>query len=280
MKLRTLCAVAVLGGAMTVVRADPVVMGAAQMDAVTAAGANVYAIAQANATGRNVFTETSTNVFTLNRLPYLTGYGARSQAAVLAVATGPFAYIVASAKAGIINEQPDLTGYGAGGEAVALATATGSSAFAAASAGVVNMNGQTYLTGSAATGHATGLAIITAPIALNTTLGIAIIINGQPHWLPSNAAAGETIWSQPVMRPDASAPAVSVTSTEVLGGQLVNYTLTTGDQNGNTPVGDSTTMSLSFSKPPRSRIPPVFVIDVSGAIPVMVNALLVKPVAM
>ena len=109
-----------------------------------------------------------------------------------------------------------------------------------------------------------GLAIATAPIALSTTSGMAITINGQPYWLPRGAAPGETIWSPPAMRPGASAPAVSVTSTEVSGEQLVTYTLTTGDQNGNTPTGDSATMSLSFSKPPRSRIPPVFVIGISG----------------
>ncbi len=277
--LRTLCAVAVLGGAMTAAKAGPVVLGPAQMDAVTA-GANTYALAVANATGRYAFTETSTKVVALNGLPYLTGYGAGGQAAALAFATGPSAHTEASARAGILNGQSDLTGYGAGGETVALAAATGPSAFAAVSAGVVNVNGQTYLTGYAAAGHATGLAIVTAPIALNTTSGMAITVNGQPYWLPRGAAPGETVWSPPAMRPGASVPAVSVTSAEVSGGQLVTYTLTTGDQNGNTPAGDNTTMSLSFSKPSRSRIPPVFVIGVSGAIPVMTNIVPVKPVAM
>ncbi|HUW28482.1 MAG TPA: hypothetical protein VMV97_07720 [Sulfuriferula sp.] len=279
MMLRTLCAVAILGSAMTMAWADPVVLGPVQMDAVTAAGANSYAIAQANATGRNASTETFSNVVALNGLSNLMGYGEGGQAAALAVATDPSAYTGVSAKAGIINGQPDLTGYGAGGEAVALATATGPSAFAAASAGVVNINGQTYLTGYAAGGAATRLAIVTAPIALSTT-GRAITINGQPYWFPRGAAPGETVWSPPAMRPGASLPAVSVTSTEVSGKQLVTYTLATGDQNGNTPTGNSATMSLSFSKPPRSRIPPVFVIGISGAIPVTTNVLLVNQVVM
>lgn len=280
MMLRALCAVAILGGAMTVVRADPVVLGPVQMDAVTAS-ANINALALANATGQNAFTETFSNAVTLNGLPYLTSYGGGGQAAAMAAAIGPSAYTEASAKADMMNGQPDLTGYGAGGEVVALATATGPSAFVAVSARADTINGQAYLTGYAAGGSAAGLAITTAPIALSTTSGMAITINGRPYWLPGAAAAGETVWSLPATRPSASgAPAVSVTSTEVPGGQHVAYTLTTGDQNGNTPTGDNATMSLSFSKPPRSRIPPVFVIGISGAIPVMINTLLVKPVAM
>ena len=100
MMLRTLCAVAVLGGVMTVAWADPVVLGPVQMDAVTAAGANTYAIAQANATGQNAFTETFSNAVALNGLlPNLTSYGGGSQAAAMAAATGPSAYIEVSAKA-------------------------------------------------------------------------------------------------------------------------------------------------------------------------------------
>ena len=65
MKLRTLCAVAVLDGVTSLVRADPVVLDSAQMDAVTAGDGNPYAIADANADaiGRYAFTGTFSNDF-------------------------------------------------------------------------------------------------------------------------------------------------------------------------------------------------------------------------
>jgi hypothetical protein len=168
----------------------------------------------------------------------------------MAVAIGPSAYIEASAK----------TGYGAAGEATALAVGTGTSAFAAISAGVVNINGQDYLTGYLAGGTAAGQAIATAPIALNTTSGMA--------------------WSPPAVRTGAIAPEVLMASTEVPGGQFVTYTLTTVDPSDNATTGDKARMSLSFFKPPRSRIPPVIPIDISGVLPVMSNALRAIPVAM
>lgn len=252
--LRILCSVVVLGGVITVARADPVDLGPVQMDAVTAAGADAYnahAVAQANATGEDAFTGTFSNAVALNGLlPKLPGYGGGSQAAAVAAAAGPSAYIEASARAN----------YGAAGEATALAAATGTSAFAAISAGVVNINGQDYLTGSLAGGDPSSVKAITSiPIALSTS-GIA--------------------WSPPEVRPATSAPAWSVASTGVPGGQLVTYTLTTGDQSGNTPTGDSATLSLSFFKPPRSRIPPFIPIGISGVIPVTSTALRAIPVAM
>jgi len=251
MMLRTLCAVVVLDAVTTVAWADPVDLGPVQMDAVTAAGAdayNAYADAQTDATGENAFTGTFANAIALNgRLSLLPGYGGGSQAAAIAAGAGPSAYIQASAKAD----------YGAAGKAVALAVATGPSAFAAISAGVANINGQDYLTGSLA-GSAAKMSA-TAPIALSTTSGV---------------------WSPPAMKSGASGPAVSVASTEASGGQLVTYTLITGDQDGNTPAGDKATISLSFFKPPHSLIPPLLPIDISGVIPVMSNTLLAKPVAM
>lgn len=251
---------AVLGIAMSVASADPVLLGPAQMDAVTA-GANTYADAQANAIGQKTFTETSTNVFILDGLANyglsnLMGYGAGGQAAVLAVASGPSAHAEAFARAGILNEQPDLTGLGAGGEAIALAAATGPSHFAAASAGAFSVNGQTYLAGLAAGSAAPGLAIATAPIALRTT--------------------NETVWSPTALSPDASGAAVSVTSTEESGRELVTYTLSAGGQNSDAPSVDSAT--LSFSKPPLTRIPPIILVVISGVIPVRMNDLPVKPV--
>jgi hypothetical protein len=97
-------------------------------------------------------------------------------------------------------------------------------------------------------------AISSVPLALSTS-GIA--------------------WSPPVLKPAISPPAVSVASTEVSGGELVTYTLSVGDQGGN-----SSKVSLSFFKPPRSRIPMMLPIGISGAIPVMSNSLQAKPVAM
>lgn len=254
MMLRTLCSMVVLGGVITVARADPVDLGPVQMDAVTAAGADAYnahAVAQANANGENAFTGTFSNAVALDGLlPKLPSYGGGSQAAAIAAATGPSAYIEASAKAD----------YGAVGEAIAHAAATGPSAFAAISAGVVNINGQDYLTGSLAGGDPSSVKAITStPIALSTS-GIA--------------------WSPPAVRPATSAPAWSVASTEMPGGQFVIYTLIAGDQSGNTPTGDSATLSLSFFKPPHSRIPPFIPIGISGAIPVTTNTLAAKPVAM
>ncbi|MHB0973277.1 MAG: hypothetical protein ACYC0P_03435 [Thiobacillus sp.] len=253
MKLRTLCAVAVLGGAMTVVRADPVVLGPVQMDAITAAGAyaNAQAHAEASANGLDALTQTLSNVALLNGvLPRLTGYGGGSQAAAMVAATGPSAYVDASATAR----------YGAAGEATALAAATGPSAFAAIGAGVVSIRGQDYLTGYLAGGADAGVTTVTAPIALSASSGV---------------------WSLPAMRPAASAPAVSVASTAVSGGELVAYTLTTGDRNGDTSTGDHATLSLTFFKPPRSRIPPMIPIDISGAVPVTSTTVLhAIPVAM
>lgn len=88
-----LCALAILCSAMSVARAGPVVLGPAQMDAVTAGGA---------------------------------GGGA------LAIATGPFAFTATSANAVnnmvTMNGQPSLAGYVAGSEAVGSATAAGAGA--------------------------------------------------------------------------------------------------------------------------------------------------------
>lgn len=249
---RTLCAVAVLGGLAAAAHADPVVLGPAQMDAITAAGpyASAQANAEANANGLDAFTETLSNVLLLNGvLPRLTGYGGGSQAAAMVVATGPAAHAEASAKAR----------YGAAGEATALAAATGPSAFAAIGAGVISIRGQDYLTGHLAGSADAGVATVTAPIALSASSGV---------------------WSLPTTRPAASAPVVSAASTEVSGGALVAYTLTTGDQNGDTSTGDHATLSLTFFKPPRSRIPPMIPIDISGVVPVMSTALHAIPVAM
>lgn len=253
MMLRSLCAVVVLDGMMSVAWAEPVDLGPAQMDAVTAASAdsyNAYALVEANASGENVLTGTFANAVALNGLlPKLPAFGGGSQAGAIAAATGPSAYIEASAKAG----------YGPVGEAIGLAVATGASAFAAISAGVVNINEQDYLVGSLAGGAAPGLAFITAPIPLSTTSGT---------------------WSPPALRPAASAPPLSEASTEVPGGLLVTYTLTTGDQNGDTSTGDHATISLTFFKPSRSRIPPMIPIGISGVVPVMSTALHAIPVAM
>jgi len=254
MMLRTLCSMVVLGGVITVAWAEPVDLGPVQMDAVTAASAdayNAYAVAQANASGENLFTGTFANAVALDGLlPKLPAFGGGGQAGAIAAATGPSAYIEASAKAT----------YGPVGEAIGLAVATGTSAFAAISAGVVNINEQDYLVGSLAGGDGSSVkAVTTAPIALSTS-GIA--------------------WSPPALRPAASAPPLSVASTEVPGGLLVTYTLTTGDQNGDTSTGDHATISLTFFKPPRSRIPPMIPIDISGVVPVMSTALHATPVAM
>ena len=249
--LRNLCAVVVLDGVISVAWADPVVLEPAQMDALTAAGDYADAGAQATATGPNAFTNTSSSALALLdglRLR-LTGYEGGGRAAALAIATGPSASIEVSAKAG----------YGAAGEAVAQAVGTGQSAFAAIAAAVTTINGQDYLTGSLAGGAAPRLAFITAPIPLSTTSGT---------------------WSPPLVRPATEVPALSVASTEVTGGQLVTYTLATGDQNGDTPSGDSAKMSLSFFKPPRSRIPPMLPINLSGVVPVTSTALRATPVSM
>lgn len=251
MMLRSLCGVVVLDGMMSVAWAEPVVLEPAQMDALTAAGDYADAVAQATATGPNAFTNTSSSAIALLdglRLR-LTGYEGGGHAAALAIAAGPSAYIEASAKAG----------YGAAGEAVAQAVGTGKSAFAGISAAVVTINGQDYLTGSLAGGAAPGLAFITAPIPLSTTSGT---------------------WSPPAMRPAAEVPALSVASTEVPGGLLVTYALTTGDQNGDTSTGDHATLSLTFFKPPRSHIPPMIPIGISGVVPVMSTALHAIPAAM
>ncbi len=248
MRLRMLCAVLALGRAITVAWADPVVLGPFQMDAVTAAGADAYAAAQANATGQSVFSDTNANAVALNGLLPQTSYGGGAQAGAMASATGPSAYIEASAKAA----------YGSAGEAIALAVATGTSTFAALSAGVASIDGQAYLIGSLAGDPAPGQVIATSPIAFSTASGM--------------------VWSPPTMRPTASMPPVSVASSAVSGGELVSYTLTTGDQDGGT--GDSATLSLSFFKPPGSRIPPLIAIDISGVVPVVSDSLIAKPAAM
>lgn len=246
---RNLCAVVVLEGVMSVAWAEPVDLSPGQMDTVTAAGASAYyadAAAQANAIGENAFTGTFSNAVALNGLlSKLPAFGGGSQAAAIAAATGPSAYIEASAKAE----------YWPVGEAIGLATATGPTAFAAISAGVVNVNGQDYLTGSLAGGDASSMqAISSTPLALSTS-GIT--------------------WSPPAVKPAISPPAVSVASTEVPGGELVTYTLATGEQSGG-----NAKISLSFFKPPRSRIPLMLPIGISGAIPVMGNSLQARPVAM
>lgn len=247
--LRNLCAVVVLDGVISVAWADPVVLEPAQMDALTAAGNYADAVAQATATGPNAFTNTSSSAIALldGLQLRLTGYEGGGRAAALAIAAGPSAYIEASAKAS----------YGAAGEAVAQAVGTGKSAFAAITTAVVTINGQDYLTGSLAGGAALGLAFITAPIPLSATSGT---------------------WSPP--RPATEVPALSVALTEVTGGQLVTYTLATGDQNGDTSTGDHATISLTFFKPPRSRIPAMIPIGISGVVPVMSTALHAIPVAM
>jgi len=234
---------------MSVAWAEPVDLSAAQMDSVTAAGAHAYyadAIAEANAAGQNAFTGTFSNALVPNGLlSKLPAYGGGSQAAAIATATGPTASIEASAKAE----------YWPAGEAIGVAAATGPSAFAAISAGVVNVNGQDYLTGSLAGGDASSVkAVSSVPLALSTS---------------------GTTWSPPAVKPAANPPAVSVASTEVSGGQLVTYTLDVGNQGG-----DSAKISLSLFKPPRSRILQMLPIGISGAIPVMSNSLLAKPVAM
>ena len=245
--LGTLHAVAVLGGATTVAWANPTVLGTVQMDAVTAGGADAYAIAQANATGQNAFTETYSNAVALNGLfPQTSNWGG-SRAGAMAAATSPSAYIDASAQ----------TAYGTD-EAIALAVAGGPSAFVAISAGVVSIDGRAYLTGSLAGSAFPGMAIATAPVALSATSGM--------------------VWSAPAVRSVARTPAVSVASTGMPGGELVTYTLATGDQDDG--PGDSTALSLSFLKSPGSRIPPVFAIDISGVIPVISTSLLAKPAAM
>lgn len=247
---RILCVVVVLGSAMA--GAEPVVLGTAQMDAVTV-GANTYALALANATGQSTFTETISYVFTRNGAPDLTRFGVGARVAVLAVASGPAAHVEASAKAGIMSGLPGLTG----GETIALAADTGPSRFAAASAGAFSLGGQTYLTGLAATSATPGLAIATAPIALN--------------------AANKTVWSPPALSPDANGAVVSTTSTKESGSELVTYTLTAGGQKSDAPSGDSAT--LSFSRPPLTRIPPVLLVVISGVIPVRLVDLPVKLVA-
>jgi len=248
MMLRNLCAVVVLDGVMSVAWAEPVDLSPVQMDEVTAAAADAYyadAVAQANATGEDAFTGTFANAVVLDGLlPKLPGFGGGSQAAAIAAATGPSASIEASAKAK----------YWPAGEAIGLAAAAGPSAFAATGAGVVNIRGQDYLTGYLAGGDDAGVATVTAPIALSTSSGT---------------------WSPPAVQPAISPPAVSVASTEVTGGELVTYTLDVGDQGGN-----SSKVSLSFFKPPRSRIPQMLPVGISGAIPVTSTTLHATPVAM
>lgn len=250
MMLGNLCAVVVLDGVMSMAWAEPVDLSPVQMDAVTAAGTSAYysdAVAQANATGGNAFTGTFSNAVVPNGLlPKLPGFGGGSQAAAIAAATGPSAHIEASAKAV----------YWPVGEAIGLATATGPSAFAATSAGVVNVNGQDYLTGSLVGGDASSVqAISSVPLALSTAA---------------------ITWSPPAVKPAINPPAVSVASTEAAAGELVTYTLTTGGQGGD----NSAKITLSLFKPPRSRIPLMLPIGISGAIPVMNNSLLARPVAM
>ena len=120
---------------------------------------------------------------------------------------------------------------------------------------MLTVNGQDYLARSLAASAAPGLMFVTAPIAMSTMPGMA--------------------WSPPALGPAANAPAIAVASTAVPGGELVTYTLATGDQNGH-----STKMSLEFLKPLRSKIPPLFPIGISGVIPVTATALQARPVAM
>ena len=242
----TLCSVAVLGGVITVAWADPVILGPVQMDAVTAAGGNAYGIAQADATGLNAFTNTNAGAIALDGLlGRLPGFGGGGRAAAMAAAIGPSAQIQVSIKAG----------YGTAGEVTGQGVAQGSPAFAAMSAGVLTVNGQDYLVGSLAASAAPGLAFVTAPIAMSTLPGM--------------------VWSPPAMGPAANAPAIAVASTEVPGGELVTYTLAADDQNGH-----STKLSLEFLKPPRSIIPPLFPVGLSGVVPVTATTLQATPVAM
>jgi hypothetical protein len=251
MMLGTLCLAIVAGCTMAPAWADPVALRPEQMDAITAGSADAYATSQANANGRAAFTGTLSSAVGLNGLLLrLSGYGGGSLAAAMAAATGPSAHLDISAQAG----------YGAAGNATAQAAADGTTPLAAISAGVVSVSGQPYLVGGLVAGAGAGAAVATAPIALSTAAGLG--------------------WSPPTTRTGARGPLVSVTSADVQGGQQVTYTLAAGDTGGNASPGGNGKMSLSFFKPPRSRIPLLLPLDISGVVPVLNSALQAKPVAM